>query len=107
VSVPDPQPPEPGPPRRYRPSTIGGLLYLVALVGVLVGLGVAVGDWRAGVRWIGASLVFAAGCRLAVPTDQAGMLAVRHRLVDATGLSVVGVLLILLAGDIPDQPPLP
>ncbi|QZY29892.1 DUF3017 domain-containing protein [Nocardioides coralli] len=84
------------------------MLYLVALLGVVVGLAVAVvDDWRTGVRWMGASLLFAAGCRLAVPAGQAGMLAVRHRLVDSTGLAVVGVVLVVLAGDIPEGPPGP
>jgi hypothetical protein len=100
VTVP---PPAEGP-RRY-PSTIGGALYLLALLGVGVGLLVAVLiDWRLGVRWLGGSLIFAAGCRLVVPSRQAGMLAVRHRLVDTFMLTGVGVVLIFLAADIPNQP---
>ena len=96
-------PPEP-PPRRY-PSTIGGGLYLVALLGVGVGMVIVIlADWRLGIRWVGGSLLFAAGCRLLVPRQHAGMLAVRHRVTDATLLSVVGVVLIVLAGSIPNQP---
>lgn len=97
------RPPEPSP-RRY-PSTLGGLLYLVALGGVLVGLGLAVmDDWRLGVRCVAAALGFAALCRLVLPTRQAGMLAVRHRAVDVLMLVAVGGLLFFLAGDIPNQP---
>ena len=103
VAEPESHPPAPDP-RRY-PSTIGGALYLAALLGVMVGLLICViGDWRIGVRWIGGSLLFAAGCRLVVPGRQAGMLAVRRRLVDTTMLTVVGALLLFLAGSIPNQP---
>ena len=98
-----PIPPEKAP-RRY-PSTIGGGLYLVALLGVGVGLViVTIGDWRLGVRITGGSLIFAAGCRLLVPTAHAGMLAVRHRWFDCLLLTLVGVGLIFLAGSIPNQP---
>ncbi len=103
---------EPGPairppeetPRRY-PSTMGGMLYLLALVGVLAGLGIAVlDDWRFGVRVLALALGFAAACRLLLPTRQAGMLAVRHRLVDVGMLVAVAAGLFFLAGDIPNQP---
>ncbi len=95
-------PPEEAP-KRY-PSTIGGLLYLLALAGVAVGLGLAVaGDWRSGVRWIAGALLFAAGCRLLLPDRQAGMLAVRHRAVDVALLVAVGGVLLVLAGSIPNQ----
>ena len=96
-------PPEAAP-RRY-PSTVGGALYVLALAGVLVGVGWAVlDDWRQGVRVIAGALLFAAGCRLLLPSRQAGMLAVRHRAVDVTLLVVVGGVLIFLAGSIPNQP---
>ncbi len=98
-----PVPPESAP-RRY-PSTLGGALYVLALAGVFAGLGWAVlEDWRDGVRVIAGALLFAAGCRLVLPTRQAGMLAVRHRVMDVTLLVVVGGALIFLAGSIPNQP---
>ncbi len=103
--APDPEikPPE-TPPRRY-PSTVGGALYLLTLVGVLASLGVAVvDDWRTGMRWFAAALTFAALCRLVLPTRQAGMLAVRHRVVDVLMLAGVAAALYFLAGDIPNQP---
>ncbi len=97
------RPPEEAP-RRY-PSTLGGLLYLVSLAGVLTGLGVAVlEDWRTGIRVIALALGFAAACRLVLPSRQAGMLAVRHRAFDVPLLLVVAGLLWFLAGDIPNQP---
>ena len=98
-----PVPPEQAP-RRY-PSTIGGGLYLVALLGVGVGLViVTIGDWRYGVRIAGGSLVFAAVCRLLLPSHHAGMLAVRNRWFDTVVLTAVGVALVVLAGSIPNQP---
>lgn len=100
---PDLVPPE-RPPRRY-PSTVGGVLYLLAMVGVLVGVFLAArDDWRLGVRWMAGSLLFAAACRLLLPSRQAGMLAVRHRVIDVAVLVGVGAMLIFLAGSIPNQP---
>ncbi|HET7386247.1 MAG TPA: DUF3017 domain-containing protein [Nocardioidaceae bacterium] len=102
------EPPEPLPEpevgRRY-PSTLGGGLYLLALLGVAVGLVISVlDDWRVGVRWIGGALLFAALCRLLVPGREAGMLAVRNRFLDSVLLIGGGALLIFLATSIPNQP---
>jgi hypothetical protein len=98
-----PLPPEQAP-RRY-PSTIGGALYLFALLGVAVGLIVVVlADWRVGVRCIGGALLFGATCRLLLPTHHAGMLAVRSRFTDVALLVAMGVTIIVLAGSIPNQP---
>ncbi len=90
--------------RRY-PSTIGGAFYLLVLVVVGVALLiVAIGDWRTGIRLMGGTLVFAALVRLVLRARDAGMLAVRHKVLDAAILIVLGGLLIFLAGSIPDQP---
>ena len=90
--------------RRY-PSTIGGAFYLCILVTTAIGIGIVVsGDWRFGVRWIAASLLAAAALRLVLPQRDAGMLAVRHRLVDCFLLGSVGGLLLFLVETIPDQP---
>lgn len=92
--------------RRY-PSTIGGACYLAALATTAAGLAVVTwGDWRIGIQVMAAALVGAAGCRAVLPARDAGMLAVRHRLFDAGLLGLVGVLLVVLARTIPDQPPL-
>lgn len=92
--------------RRY-PSTIGGAFYIAVLVGAALGVAwVAVADWRTGVTWLSASLLAAAGLRLVVPTKDAGMLRVRHRLVDVLLLGTVGSILLFLARTIPDQPTL-
>lgn len=90
--------------RRY-PSTIGGAFYLLVLVVVGVALLlVAVAEWRTGIRLMGGALIFAALVRLLLRAHDAGMLAVRHKVLDAAILIVLGGLLIFLAGSIPDQP---
>ena len=49
-------------------------------------------------------LLLASVVRLVLPTREAGMLAVRHRVVDCVMLSTVGVILVILASTIPNQP---
>jgi hypothetical protein len=91
-------------PRRH-PSTIGGLCYLVVLATTGVGIGIAwAGDWRLGVKWIGAALILGAVARLVLRRRDAGMLAVRNRAVDAALLSSVGATMIILSESIPNQP---
>jgi hypothetical protein len=95
------------PTRRWFPSRVGGIFYLAILGATIVGLGiVASGAWRNGVRLIAAGLIVAAVLRLVLPEPQAGMLAVRHRLLDATILAGLGVAIVFLASSIPNQPPL-
>ena len=104
TELPTPAEGEPDHRRRY-PRTVGGVLYLVALAAVIAGVGISFLDgWRSGVRWIGGGLLFAATCRLLLPQDQAGMLAVRNRWIDVPTVAGVGGLLLFLAGSIPDQP---
>ncbi|WP_435771995.1 DUF3017 domain-containing protein [Nocardioides sp. SYSU DS0651] len=75
------------------------------LVAVGVGIGIAVaGDWRAGVRTVSGALAAAALLRLLLPEKDAGMLAVRHRLLDVGLLLAFTVALFALAGTIPEQP---
>jgi hypothetical protein len=90
--------------RRY-PSTIGGMVYLLVLTVVVAGLAIAaVDEWRTGIRVMGGALILAALVRLVLRARDAGMLAVRHKVLDAAILLVLGGLLIFLAGSIPDQP---
>ena len=90
--------------RRY-PSTIGGMFYLAVLTVTIAGLvWVGAGSWRVGVRIIGGALLFAAIIRLVLRPRDAGMLAVRHKLVDAALLVAVGAALFILASSIPNQP---
>ena len=90
---------------RRRPSTLGGLIYLIVVGTTAVGLAVvAFGPWRRGIALIGAAFLFASGMRLVVAEGEAGMLRVRGRWFDVTALAGVGVALIALAANIPDQP---
>jgi hypothetical protein len=89
--------------RRY-PSTIGGAFYLLILAATAVGIVAAyVDDWRLGIRIVGGAMLVAAAFRLVLRQRDAGMLAVRHRLVDVAVLAAMGAALIFLAGDIPGQ----
>lgn len=98
------EPVDPDEPRRY-PSTIGGAFYLLLLCVVAVAMVVVVLDeWRTGIRVMGGSLLVAAVVRLLLRSRAAGMLAVRHKLLDALVLVVLGGALIFLAGSIPEQP---
>jgi hypothetical protein len=82
-------------------------VYLLVLVTSGVGLWiVAHGNWRLGVKAIAASLLVAAAVRLVLPARDAGMLAVRRRLLDVALLTLVGVGLFVLSSTIPNQPPL-
>ena len=90
--------------RRRYPSTFGGLVYLGVVLTSAVGLAlVAFGPWRRGVALVGCALVFAAAMRLVIREDDAGMLRVRSRWFDVTVLAGVGISLIALAANIPDQ----
>jgi len=92
-------------PRRY-PSTIGGAFYLAVLATavagiVLVGFGV---DWRIGVRVVAAALLADGLLRAALPSHDAGMLAVRSRWLDVAVMLVAATALLVLSIAIPDQP---
>ncbi|HEY0643881.1 MAG TPA: DUF3017 domain-containing protein [Nocardioides sp.] len=90
--------------RRY-PSTIGGMFYLLVMVVVSAALALVVLDeWRSGIRLMGGALIFGAVVRLVLRSRDAGMLAVRHKVLDAVVLILLGGALIFLAGTIPDQP---
>lgn len=94
------------PPRRKYPSTIGGALYLLVLIAMAVGIGItwAAHDWRLGIRVVAGALAAAAALRLVLPQQDAGMLAVRPRLVDVLLVGTVAGVLFFLVANIPDQP---
>lgn len=90
--------------RRY-PSTIGGAFYLLVLAATTVGIGiVTAGEWRVGIRVVAGAIFSAALLRLVLRRRDAGMLAVRHRVVDVLILLLVGSALVFLSATIPDQP---
>lgn len=88
------------------PSTIGGAFYILVLVATAAGLAIVLlgDDWRLGVRVVAGALAGAAVARLVIPQKDAGMLAVRHRLIDVLLVGSVSVALFVLAGNIPEQP---
>ena len=72
-----PQPEQPSGRRRWPTSTFGGLIYLVVVAVTGVGFGlVAFGPWRRGITVVGIGFLFAAGMRLIIGEDEAGMLRV-------------------------------
>jgi len=88
------------------PRSRGSLVYLIQLFVVAAGLVLVVaGFWRFGVGLIGASFVAAAGLRAVVTPDQYGMLRVRGKAFDMGWMLLLGVSLIVLAINIPAQPP--
>ena len=88
-----------------RPKTIGGVLYFVVLAAATFGLFLVTENWREGLIVIGGLLLFATGARLVLGEYEAGMLRVRRKWFDLLAMSGVGVLLIVLALTIPNQPP--
>ncbi|MCW2787238.1 MAG: putative integral rane protein [Marmoricola sp.] len=100
MTLPGPAPHQP----RRRPSTFGGLIYLIVVATTVVGLGlVAFGPWRRGIALVGIGFLFASGMRLVINEGEAGMLRVRGRWFDVVVLAAVGVGLIALATNIPNQ----
>lgn len=94
-----------GPGRSLRPTTVGGTVYVglttLSVIGLVL---ITLGPWRRGVLLIGAGLVAAAIARATLGERESGMLRVRGRLFDAGVMAVVGVVLIVLAAVIPNQP---
>lgn len=105
MTPPEPLPEDDAAERRRKPSTFGGLIFLVVVAVTAVGFGlVAFGPWRRGIALVGIGFLFASGMRLVIGEDEAGMLRVRGRAFDVVALAGVGVALIALATNIPDQP---
>ena len=85
-----------------RPSTTGGLVYLVVAATLVCGLAiVALGPWRTGVSVIGVALSVAFVARAVLPDERAGMLRIRRRLVDLTTLAVCAAGMFVLVAAIP------
>ena len=73
----------------------------VTAVGLLV---VAFGPWRLGVGMIGAGLVAGSMARTLLPERAAGLLRVRRPTVDVVIMTGLGIVIVLLAFLVPDQP---
>lgn len=87
-----------------KPSTTGGIIFLIVVAAVLVGVAIAAsGAWRSGATVIGASFGLAFLARLVLPEDRAGMLRVRRRFVDLATMALCGVGMVVLATVIPNR----
>ena len=87
-----------------RPSTTGGIIYLVVVAILLVGLGVVTaGPWRYGVAIMAASFALAGAARAVLPDERAGMLRIRRRFVDLTTMAVCSGAMFVLAAVIPSR----
>ncbi len=88
-----------------KPSTTGGIIYLIVLGVLFVGLGiVAYGAWRTGTSVMGCAFGLAFLARAVLPEERAGMLRVRRRYVDLTALAICCTGMIVLATAIPPAP---
>jgi DUF3017 family protein len=87
-----------------KPSTTGGIVYLTVVAMLLTGLVVVLlGGWRSGVALMGASFAVAFVARSVLPDDRAGMLRIRHRVVDLTAMGLCCVGMFVLALVIPSR----
>ncbi|WP_183100169.1 DUF3017 domain-containing protein [Nocardioides pelophilus] len=82
------------------------MLYILVLIAMSVGIAITWRghDWRLGIRVVAGALAAAATLRLVLPQRDAGMLAVRPRLVDVLVVGSLAAALFVLAANIPDQP---
>jgi DUF3017 family protein len=85
-----------------KPSTTGGLVFLVVVGILLVGLIVVVaGAWRTGVTIMGIAFIVALVFRAVLPDERAGMLRIRRRYVDLTTMAICGGGMLVLAAIVP------
>ena len=81
-----------------KPSTTGGIVYLVVTSALLAGLVVvAFGAWRSGVIVMGIAFGVAFAFRAVLPDDRAGMLRIRRRFVDLTTMGVCSAGMLVLS----------
>lgn len=94
--------PDPRPPKTVLQQIAGQWPLASVLVGVLVGLIIAVpfGHWRIGCTLIGAS-VTAGGLLRLMPQRRVGLLAVRNRVIDTILLLGSGLGILLLSWVLP------
>ena len=69
----------------------------VAAIGLVALVLVAAGFWRRGTWLIGIGVGLAAGLRLALPDDRAGVLVVRTRAIDVTMMAAVCAAVVYIA----------
>lgn len=85
------------PPSRWQLPAV--LVLAVVACGLVLAATV---DWQVGALVLGLGLLLGAGLRLALPSRQAGWLAVRTRGIDAAVLLVLGFAVVTLSQTIPE-----
>ena len=89
-----------------RPRTLGGVVFLAVIATTLLGVAIVVGGRvQTGLSTAGAALLGGAVARLVLPTQQAGMLGVRRKLIDVTTMAALGVGLLVVAALIRESAP--
>ncbi|EWC62032.1 hypothetical protein UO65_2668 [Actinokineospora spheciospongiae] len=78
-----------------------GLVLAVVLVGLVR---IVMYAWREGTVWIGLALLLAAGLRVLLRDEQAGLIAVRSRVIDAFLYGGFGTMVIAVAMTIEGGP---
>jgi hypothetical protein len=87
-----------------KPSTTGGIVYLIVMAVLLIGLGTVIfGAWRTGIVLIGSGFGLAFAFRAVLPDERAGMLRVRRRFFDLVVLALCCAGTIVLAIVIPTR----
>ncbi|PXY32284.1 DUF3017 domain-containing protein [Prauserella muralis] len=85
--------PEPGRRRALVHLPFAVVLALVAIAGLRIGMY----HWRQGAALIGGALLVAAVLRAALSDEQAGLLAIRSRVVDVLSYCGLGLLILFVA----------
>ncbi|MDQ3406182.1 MAG: DUF3017 domain-containing protein [Actinomycetota bacterium] len=81
------------------------LPFALVMTVVVVGLvRILMDHWREGSVWIGLALLLAAGLRVLLRDEQAGLIAIRSRAIDVLTYTLLGVLVIAVALTIEGSP---
>jgi hypothetical protein len=94
-----------GPPRTGKHPALIHLPFGLVMAVVAVGLvRIAQYYWREGTVWIGLALLLAAGLRVLLRDEQAGLVAIRSRAIDVLCYTAFGVMVIAVAMTIEGGP---
>lgn len=89
--------------RRGAPGTLVLALQLAVTAAALAV--VAFGNWRIGIGMLGGGLICASFARTLLPARSAGLLRVRRAPADVVVMTTLGLVLVVLAVLVPEQPP--
>ncbi|GLZ43278.1 DUF3017 domain-containing protein [Actinokineospora sp. NBRC 105648] len=87
-----------GPQRGGKHPVLVHLPFALVMTVVVVGLvRIAMYSWREGTVWIGLALLLAAGLRVLLRDEQAGLIAIRSRPIDVLLYGMFSVLVLVVA----------